>query len=112
MATNQQVAERFTLPISTRQPLLKSYNQTRSATFYIRPAHHEPTLTHFVPMAVAMSYATRIALLVHNTHADVFELWMNPVRYLDPLAAPLTDTNLTMKERRAVVEGFFASEKE
>lgn len=82
----------------------------------IKPKIHEATrLTEFMNAKHKLEYQLRLAtegIAPERIDHDAVGALTEQLAFIAPLAAPLTPTNLSMAERRAVVEGFFALEKE
>lgn len=81
----------------------------------IKPKLHEGTrLTSFMSAKHVLQHQLRLATEgidpARIPHEQVDAL-RSELAFIAPLAAPLTPTNLSMDERRAVLEGFFALER-
>lgn len=81
----------------------------------IKPKIHEATrLTEFMNAKHKLEYQLRLAtegIAPERIDHDAVGALTEQLAFIAPLAAPLTPTNLSMAERRAVVEGFFALER-
>ncbi len=81
----------------------------------IKPKIHEATrLTEFMNAKHKLEYQLRLAtegIAPEHLDHDAVGALTEQLAFIAPLAAPLTPTNLSMAERRAVVEGFFALER-
>ena len=94
------------------QSLMRARQHLHTAT---KPKLHESTrLTEFMNAKHKLEYQLRLAtegIDPARIDHDIVATLREQLDFIAPLAAPLTPTNLSMAERRAVVEGFFALER-